>query len=138
MRSICGTAIPVLLVGLKKDLRDAAAATGRPFVTKAEVRFISLLLRRLSPVVGTGEPIADPLEQAEQVAQSIGARCYKECSALLNEGVDDIFEAATRAAMLVRTEGAASGHAGGEAKLEHRRKNSTEGKEDKGCGCVIL
>jgi Rho family, other len=40
--------------------------------------------------------------QAERVAQSIGARAYKECSALKIEGVDDVFEAATRASMLVR------------------------------------
>jgi GTPase SAR1 family protein len=37
VRSICGSAIPVLLVGCKKDLRDAAGGQGH-FVTKAEVR----------------------------------------------------------------------------------------------------
>ena len=41
-------------------------------------------------------------EQAERVAQAIGARAYKECSALKIEGVDDVFEAATRASMLMR------------------------------------
>ena len=41
----------------------------------------------------------------------IGARAYKECSALKIEGVDDVFEAATRASMLMR-EGAPSGSAG--------------------------
>ncbi|VDB83414.1 unnamed protein product [Peniophora sp. CBMAI 1063] len=40
--------------------------------------------------------------QAERVAQEIGARAYKECSALKIEGVDDVFEAATRASMLMR------------------------------------
>ena len=43
------------------------------------------------------------------MAQEIGARCYKECSALRTTGVDDVFEAATRASMLVRGEGAGSG-----------------------------
>jgi Rho family, other len=35
-------------------------------------------------------------------AQEIGARKYLECSALTGEGVDDVFEAATRAALLNR------------------------------------
>ncbi|KAI5476527.1 hypothetical protein MNV49_007537 [Pseudohyphozyma bogoriensis] len=74
VRSICGEGIPVLLVGLKRDLRDGNLNSGNGgVVTQAE---------------------------GEQTAQSIGARAYKECSALLNEGVDEIFEAATRAAML--------------------------------------
>ena len=67
----------------------------------------------------------------------IGARSYRECSALNNEGVDEIFEAATRAAMLVRTPGA-----GADVK-EKSRRNSEVGAKDfedqgKGCGCVIL
>jgi Rho family, other len=37
-----------------------------------------------------------------RIAQSIGARAYKECSALKIEGVDDVFEAATRLSMLMR------------------------------------
>jgi hypothetical protein len=37
----------------------------------------------------------------EAVARQIGARAYKECSALRIEGVDDVFEAATRASMLM-------------------------------------
>jgi Rho family protein len=31
---------------------------------------------------------------------AIGARKYLECSSLTGEGVDDVFEAATRAAMI--------------------------------------
>jgi Rho family protein len=66
----------------------------------------------------------------------IGARSYRECSALNNEGVDEIFEAATRAAMLVRTPGATEGK-------EKSRRNSEVAAKDfeedsKGCGCVIL
>lgn len=38
--------------------------------------------------------------QAVQVAEDIGARKYLECSSLSGEGVDDVFEAATRAALL--------------------------------------
>ncbi|CDO76416.1 hypothetical protein BN946_scf184925.g3 [Trametes cinnabarina] len=80
--------------------------------------------------------------QAERVAQAIGARAYKECSALKIEGVDDVFEAATRASMLMR-EGvpAHTGHhqhgrLGGS--MGHRRGSSAEeGWEEKGRCCVI-
>ncbi|KAI6142948.1 P-loop containing nucleoside triphosphate hydrolase protein [Pisolithus tinctorius] len=57
-----------------------------------------------------------PILLAERVANEIGARAYKECSALKIEGVDDVFEAATRASMLMR-EGVPSA-------LHHRRKSS--------------
>lgn len=53
------------------------------------------------------------VEKAEAIASSIAARTYMECSALKNEGVDAIFEAATRAAMLVRTPGGTGGGGGG-------------------------
>lgn len=76
VRSICGSQIPVILVGCKSDLRPAPS---HPSFTN----FVSR-------------------EQAERVAQQIGARAYKECSALKIEGVDDVFEAATRASMLMR------------------------------------
>ncbi|KDQ11240.1 hypothetical protein BOTBODRAFT_35540 [Botryobasidium botryosum FD-172 SS1] len=78
VRSICGPQIPVLLVGCKADLRPPNASTANdpelPYVTRA---------------------------RAEAVASEIGARVYKECSALKNMGVDDVFEAATRASMIV-------------------------------------
>ena len=109
MRSICGPQIPVLLVGCKSDLRpppDAPAASQSQFVSRA---------------------------QAERVAQAIGARGYKECSALKIEGVDDVFEAATRASMLMR-EGVPAGGA------HHRRKSSGrtgEEEESRGGCCVV-
>lgn len=45
------------------------------------------------------------MTQGQRVANSIGARAYHETSALLNQGVDALFEAATRAAVLVRDQG---------------------------------
>ncbi|KAF8602188.1 hypothetical protein BDV93DRAFT_495024 [Ceratobasidium sp. AG-I] len=77
VRNICGPQIPVVLVGCKADLRPAggSSADGRQYVTR---------------------------QRAQAVAQEIGARVYKECSALNNQGVDDVFEAATRASMIVR------------------------------------
>ena len=50
-----------------------------------------------------------------QAAREIGARKYLECSSLTGEGVDDVFEVATRAALLTFEKG-----------------------ERGGCGCTIL
>ncbi|VVT49571.1 uncharacterized protein SAPINGB_P002335 [Magnusiomyces paraingens] len=74
--------VPVLLVGLKKDLRTNPVAVEE--VRKRSSYFVSP-------------------EEAQQVAKEIGARRYLECSALTGEGVDDIFEVATRASLLVNT-----------------------------------
>ncbi|GAA6059895.1 hypothetical protein JCM10212_005278 [Sporobolomyces blumeae] len=138
VRELCGPNIPVLLVGCKKDLRDHEERIGlqqrggtaaRPFVTR---------------------------EQGELMAQRIGARTYKECSALLNEGVDDLFEAATRAAMLVRGSDSAdphhhlhhhgSGEKGERSRSDARRKkkrryddDGTDRGDEGGCcsACVV-
>jgi small GTP-binding protein len=106
VRSICGPQIPVILVGCKSDLRPPEGSPNHQnYVSRA---------------------------QAERVAQAIGARAYKECSALKIEGVDDVFEAATRASMLMR-EGVPAAH--------HRRKSSgkpaDDWEEQKGGCCVI-
>jgi GTPase SAR1 family protein len=90
VRSICGPTIPILLVGCKADLRPPSD----------------------SPDIGNFVS----REDAERVASDIGARAYKECSALKIEGVDDVFEAATRASMLMREGVPSSSH--------HRRKSS--------------
>ena len=44
-----------------------------------------------------------------QAAREIGARRYLECSSLTGEGVDDVFEAATRAALLTFEKGERGG-----------------------------
>ena len=41
----------------------------------------------------------------EVAARDIGAKRYLECSSLSGEGVDDVFEAATRAALLTFEKG---------------------------------
>ncbi|KAF9101764.1 Rho GTPase [Mortierella sp. AM989] len=66
---------PVILVGMKKDLRDDTSAE-QPRTT----RFVTTA-------------------EAERVAAEIGARNHLECSALTGDGVDDVFEAATRGAL---------------------------------------
>jgi Rho family protein len=71
--------VPIILVGLKKDLREDPMAIEE--MRKKSLRFVS------------------PREGSETATQ-IGARRYLECSSLTGEGVDDVFEAATRAALL--------------------------------------
>ncbi|BGP51909.1 Rho GTPase [Rhodotorula kratochvilovae] len=121
VRELCGPNIPVLLVGLKSDLRDQAMQQGGG----ERGRFVTT-------------------EQGQQTATQIGARAYHECSALLNAGVDETFEAATRAAMLVRGAGAGAssshGHGHGEDDGAKERDRRRRDKEDGGggCGCVIL
>lgn len=41
-------------------------------------------------------------EQGEEVRKKIGAYKYLECSAKTNQGVREVFESATRAALLTR------------------------------------
>lgn len=71
--------VPILLVGLKKDLRSDPAAQEE--VRKRSQRFTTT-------------------KEGHDAASEIGARRYLECSSLTGEGVDDVFEAATRAALL--------------------------------------
>ncbi|KAG6897715.1 hypothetical protein C0992_011925 [Termitomyces sp. T32_za158] len=100
VRSICGPSIPVILVGCKADLRPATITPDTPWVTR---------------------------EQGERVAQVIGARAYKECSALKIEGVDDVFETATRASMLMRDGVPANGTNQHSEVKHHRRRSSGKG-----------
>ncbi|CAO3678471.1 unnamed protein product [Umbelopsis ramanniana] len=66
--------VPIILVGLKKDLRPQDA-------------------RR------NDDTFVHPRE-AEIVASNIGARSYIECSALTGEGVQKVFDIATRAGLI--------------------------------------
>lgn len=71
--------VPIILVGLKKDLRDDPVAQEE--MRKRSEKF-------LTP------------EEGEEVRKRIGAKKYLECSSLTGEGVDDVFEAATRQSLL--------------------------------------
>ncbi|KAL0956230.1 hypothetical protein HGRIS_002386 [Hohenbuehelia grisea] len=118
VRSICGPTIPVILVGCKADLRPT------------------------SPPDSPDQPSWVTREQGERVAQIIGARAYKECSALKIEGVDDVFETATRASMLMRDGVPANGSAHAvEGRTHHRRRSSGKLPEKEPSGgmkcCVI-
>ncbi|KAK6081278.1 GTP-binding protein rhoA [Seiridium cupressi] len=73
--------LPIILVGCKKDLRYDNK-------TIEELRKTSQ--KPVSP------------EEGEEVRKKIGAYKYLECSAKTNEGVREVFEHATRAALLSR------------------------------------
>jgi len=73
--------LPILLIALKKDLRN-------------DPRTIEEL-RRLNQ-----RPVS--VEEGQQMAAKIGAYNYLECSSRTGEGVREVFEHATRAALLSR------------------------------------
>jgi len=102
--SICGPHVPVILVGCKADLRPSP---GQHQIPGNQLRYVTY-------------------EQGKEVASRIGAP-YKECSSMRNEGVDDVFEAATRASMLFLQQ------SGG------RRRSGSDVSADPatGCRCVV-
>lgn len=69
---------PIILVGLKKDLREDPEA--QETMRKKSMRFVTT-------------------KQGMEMKDNIGAKRYMECSSLTGDGVDDVFEAATRAAL---------------------------------------
>jgi len=71
--------LPTILVGCKKDLR-------RDPKTIEELRKVSQ------------RPVTS--EEGQAIAQKIGAKHYLECSAKTGEGVREVFQFATRAALL--------------------------------------
>lgn len=70
---------PIILVALKKDLREDPAAQEE--MRKKSLKFVTW-------------------KEGNDMKEAIGARKYLECSSLTSDGVDDVFEAATRAAMI--------------------------------------
>lgn len=73
--------VPIILVGNKKDLRNDA-----PTIKE-------LLKMKQEPV----KP-----EEGRNMAEKINAFAYLECSAKTKEGVREVFETATRAALAVK------------------------------------
>ncbi|KAK2749641.1 GTP-binding protein Rho1 [Myotisia sp. PD_48] len=70
---------PIILVGCKKDLRHDP--------------------RTIEELHKTSQKPVTP-EQGEEIRKKIGAYKYLECSARTSEGVREVFESATRAALL--------------------------------------
>ncbi|KAA0187774.1 Ras GTP-binding protein Rho1 [Fasciolopsis buskii] len=73
--------VPIILVGNKKDLRNDEA-------TKNELKRMKM------------EPVKP--DEGKAMADKIGALAYLECSAKTKEGVREVFEFATRAALQTR------------------------------------
>lgn len=73
--------VPILLVGTKCDLRH-------------DEKTLKALNSKGHKIVG--------LEAAEEMARTIGAVKYLECSALTQEGLKEVFDECIRAAMAVR------------------------------------
>lgn len=153
MRSLCGSSIPVLLVGCKKDLRDQGGPEA--FVTTEQVRATSAGAAGQREREWNGAAEADLFgdgarRQGQRMALEIGAKAYNECSALMNEGVDDVFEKATRLSMLSRADGEVKPPRGGRGKVVDNgngagsssspsgRRKSSSGRDGGGCGCVIV
>lgn len=74
--------VPKILVGTKLDLRENPAEIER------------LRERRQSPVT---------LQQGEAMRKKISAVCYKECSALTQQGLKDIFDEAIKVVLFPET-----------------------------------
>ncbi|KAK6910730.1 GTP-binding protein rhoA [Kwoniella mangroviensis CBS 10435] len=87
--------LPIILVACKKDLRD-------------DPKTVHDLARMNQKPVTRAEGLA--------VAQKIGAQGYVECSAKLGEGVKEVFQTATRHALM----------------------SKKSGRSKKGKGCVVL
>ncbi|KAG9229094.1 P-loop containing nucleoside triphosphate hydrolase protein [Amylocarpus encephaloides] len=73
--------LPIILVGCKKDLRYDQ--------------------KTIEELHKTSQKPVTP-EQGEEIRKKIGAYKYLECSAKTNEGVREVFEHATRAALLTK------------------------------------
>ena len=82
--SLSPLTVPIVLVGNKKDLR-----------------FDDQTRKELSK--SKQEPVKT--EDGRAMAEKIGAYAYLECSAKLNEGVREVFETATRAALQTKKKG---------------------------------
>lgn len=80
--------VPTILVGLEKDLREDLVAIQE--MRKKSLRFVTE-------------------HKGETIARDIGAKSYVECSSLSGEGVYDVFEAATRVALLTFEKGEGGG-----------------------------
>jgi Ras family protein A len=94
--------LPIILVGCKKDLRrdhrviEELRKTSQRPVTPEEV-----IVLRNQPI----RFLIFQLSKGMAVAQKISARHYLECSAKTGEGVREVFQYATRAALLTRSKG---------------------------------
>uniref|UniRef100_A0A182HP32 Ras-like GTP-binding protein Rho1 n=1 Tax=Anopheles arabiensis TaxID=7173 RepID=A0A182HP32_ANOAR len=106
--------VPIILVGNKKDLRnDPHTIKLHPHITRELCSnpisfFISPTLSNTDPHPAVLQELAkmkqEPVKPQEgrAMAEKINAFAYLECSAKSKEGVREVFETATRAALQVK------------------------------------
>lgn len=150
VRQICGPSVPVLLVGCKRDLREDAISKGRAqpgqFVEKEQGKQVAGQIgarsyHECSSLKNEGVDVSNRKGMNSMVFERFNLRVPRvKKSSDISENTlchllllyQAIFEAATRASMLVR-----SGGANGIGALEKR--GSSKGKSDVGgCKCVVL
>lgn len=102
VRYFCGNDVPILLVGNKMDLRSQGEGDGgneKSSVSSEEF----LNFPGLQPSASLIKQGPVKVSSAKNVAAEVGAEGYWETSALLDQGVTEVFLAATRAALSSRT-----------------------------------
>lgn len=100
--------LPIILVGCKKDLRydqktiEELHKTSQKPVTPEQVRITEPVKDKAFNLLH--KAASNVSLQGEEVRKKVGAYKYLECSAKTNEGVREVFEHATRAALLTKKE----------------------------------
>jgi len=102
--------VPLVLVGTKLDLR-----------AKPET-IASLKESGMSPIT---------TEQGEELARSIGARRYIECSALTQENLSKVFEEAVKVVLYPQKAGEVA-----DDKDKKRKSGAPKGEKDKDCNVM--
>ena len=104
VRYFCGANVPILLVGNKMDLRyqgEGDVGQGPDECSVSSEDFQDLPGFLTSATLIKQGPVK--MSAARKVAAEVGAEGYWETSALLDQGVTEVFQAATRAALSSRT-----------------------------------
>ncbi|KAK5682779.1 GTP-binding protein Rho1 [Elasticomyces elasticus] len=96
VRHFCAR-LPTVLVGLKKDLRNDLKVVAE----LAETHEIPVTPQQVCNIRRRSIAISLIASQGEDLRKTIGAVKYLECSSKTKEGVRDVFECATRSALLV-------------------------------------
>ncbi|KAF5921632.1 hypothetical protein HPG69_012802 [Diceros bicornis minor] len=92
--------VPIILVGNKKDLRNDEHTRRELAKMKQAWSGAGLCLPVAFLNLGSKEPVKP--EEGRDMANRIGAFGYMECSAKTKDGVREVFEMATRAALQAR------------------------------------
>ncbi|XP_075953043.1 rho-related GTP-binding protein RhoA-D-like isoform X1 [Anarhichas minor] len=92
--------VPIILVGNKKDLRNDEHTRIELAKMKQVLKPIKVNEEKKRKKLWTEEPVKT--EEVKDMASRISAFGYLECSAKTKDGVREVFEMATRAALQVR------------------------------------